>query len=76
MLLSSPLLAKHRILEMEGTEPNIRERTKQQDGNQEADNALLMSSKPLHRFVRREPRTLGVTHQTIQGHNIRAGAHL
>ncbi|KAG7230279.1 hypothetical protein INR49_024383, partial [Caranx melampygus] len=46
-------------LEMETTEPTIRERTKQQDGNQEADNAVLMSSKPLHRFVRREPRTLG-----------------
>lgn len=45
---------------MEGTEPTIRERTKQQDGNPKADNALLMSSKPLHRFVRREPRTLGI----------------
>lgn len=39
------------------------------DANQEADHGVLMSSKPLHRFVQREPRSLGVTHQTIQGHS-------
>uniref|UniRef100_G3Q1M4 Uncharacterized protein n=1 Tax=Gasterosteus aculeatus aculeatus TaxID=481459 RepID=G3Q1M4_GASAC len=31
-----------------------------QDGNQASDPMLLMSSKPLHRFVQREPRSLGI----------------
>ncbi|XP_071313629.1 membrane-spanning 4-domains subfamily A member 15-like [Trachinotus anak] len=43
---------------MEGTEPTTRERTT--DGTQEPDHAVLMSSKPLHRFVQREPRSLGI----------------
>lgn len=30
------------------------------DANQEADHGVLMSSKPLHRFVQREPRSLGI----------------
>lgn len=29
-------------------------------GTQEVDQKLLMSGKPLHRFVKREPKSLGV----------------
>ncbi|KAK2849187.1 hypothetical protein Q5P01_009021 [Channa striata] len=42
---------------MEGTEPTTRITT---NGNQEADHMVLMSSKPLHRFVQREPGSLGI----------------
>ncbi|XP_022607366.1 uncharacterized protein LOC111226472 [Seriola dumerili] len=45
---------------MEDTEPTSRETTTGQDGTQEADHAVLMSSKPLHRFIQREPRNLGI----------------
>lgn len=45
---------------MEGTESTTRERTTGKDGNQAADHRLLMSSKPLHRFVQKEPRSLGI----------------
>ncbi|XP_044061323.1 uncharacterized protein LOC122880353 isoform X2 [Siniperca chuatsi] len=30
------------------------------DGDQEVDHKLLMSSKPLHRFVQKEPKCLGI----------------
>lgn len=56
------------LLAMEGTESTARERTTGKDGKQEADQRVLMQSKPLHRFVQKEPRSLGVTHQTVQGH--------
>ncbi|XP_077958301.1 B-lymphocyte antigen CD20-like [Gasterosteus aculeatus] len=36
------------------------DRAEGQDGNQASDPMLLMSSKPLHRFVQREPRSLGI----------------
>ncbi|XP_078025434.1 membrane-spanning 4-domains subfamily A member 4A-like [Epinephelus lanceolatus] len=46
---------------MEGTESKTRERTTTgNDGNQAAVNMELMSGKPLHRFVRNEPRSLGI----------------
>ncbi|GAA6235847.1 membrane-spanning 4-domains subfamily A member 4D-like [Lates japonicus] len=45
---------------MEGTEPATRGRTTAPDGNQGADSSVLMSSKPLHRFVKNEPRSLGI----------------
>ncbi|XP_070769658.1 membrane-spanning 4-domains subfamily A member 4A-like [Enoplosus armatus] len=45
---------------MEGTESTPRERTSGKDGNQEADHKVLMSSKPLHRFIQREPKSLGI----------------
>ncbi|XP_038555213.1 membrane-spanning 4-domains subfamily A member 4D-like [Micropterus salmoides] len=45
---------------MEGSESTPRERTTGQAGNQEADLKPLMSSKPLHRFIRKEPRILGI----------------
>ncbi|XP_027134935.1 uncharacterized protein LOC113744006 [Larimichthys crocea] len=45
---------------MEGTESTTRGRTTARDRNQEADQSVLMYSKPLHRFVQREPRTLGI----------------
>ncbi|XP_049898143.1 uncharacterized protein LOC126388858 [Epinephelus moara] len=49
------------LLAMEGTESTTRERTTTgNDGNQAAVNMELMSGKPLHRFVRNEPRSLGI----------------
>ncbi|XP_061581169.1 membrane-spanning 4-domains subfamily A member 4D-like [Cololabis saira] len=43
---------------MEGTETTA---TSQIDGNQEEDNLMvLMSGKPLHRFVQKEPRNIGI----------------
>nr|XP_020480101.1 uncharacterized protein LOC109974308 [Monopterus albus] len=45
---------------MEGTEQTIRERTTERDGTQEADHRVLLTSKPLHRFVQREPKSLGI----------------
>ncbi|AWP12131.1 Hypothetical protein SMAX5B_008831 [Scophthalmus maximus] len=45
---------------MEGTEPTTRVGTTGKHGIQEADSRELMSSKPLHRFVKREPRCLGI----------------
>ncbi|XP_062281163.1 membrane-spanning 4-domains subfamily A member 4D-like isoform X2 [Scomber scombrus] len=45
---------------MEDTESTTTDRTTGKDGNQEADHRVLMSSKPLHRFVQREPRSLGI----------------
>ncbi|KAM4555015.1 uncharacterized protein PAE49_014208 [Odontesthes bonariensis] len=45
---------------MEDTQSTTRERTTGNDGNREADNTMLMNSKPLHRFVQREPRSLGI----------------
>ncbi|XP_078025433.1 uncharacterized protein LOC117260554 isoform X2 [Epinephelus lanceolatus] len=46
---------------MEGTESTTRERTTTGNvGNQAAVNMELMSGKPLHRFVRNEPRSLGI----------------
>ncbi|KAM3867212.1 uncharacterized protein ACN63O_008957 [Diretmus argenteus] len=42
-------------------EPTAEERTRGTDGNQETDSSMvLMGSKPLHRFIRGEPRCLGV----------------
>lgn len=52
------------VLAMEGTESTTRESTAQKIGNQEVDQMVLMSSKPLHRFVQKEPRSLGVTQQS------------
>lgn len=46
---------------MESTESTTRERaTAGKDGTEEADQKVLMSAKPLHRFVQKEPRTLGI----------------
>ncbi|XP_037635590.1 uncharacterized protein LOC119494047 [Sebastes umbrosus] len=45
---------------MEGTESTARERTTGKDGNQTTDQKLLNTSKPLHRFVQREPKSLGI----------------
>uniref|UniRef100_UPI003AADA105 uncharacterized protein n=1 Tax=Centroberyx gerrardi TaxID=166262 RepID=UPI003AADA105 len=45
---------------MEDTEPTARGRTRGKDGTQETDNVVLLSSKPLHRFIRGEPQILGV----------------
>ncbi|XP_013863541.1 membrane-spanning 4-domains subfamily A member 4D [Austrofundulus limnaeus] len=44
---------------MEDTEPTTRPKTAGGDGNQ-VTNDTLMSGKPLHRFVQREPRCLGI----------------
>ncbi|XP_019934364.1 uncharacterized protein [Paralichthys olivaceus] len=45
---------------MEGTGPTTRATATGRDGNQEVDQKLLMTSKPLHRFIQREPRCLGI----------------
>ncbi|XP_071373471.1 membrane-spanning 4-domains subfamily A member 4D-like [Centroberyx affinis] len=45
---------------MEDTEPTARGTTRGKDGTQEMDNTVLLSSKPLHRFIRGEPQILGV----------------
>ncbi|KAM9849457.1 uncharacterized protein ACBR49_006762 [Aulostomus maculatus] len=45
---------------MDDSESTIRERTRGHVGNQEANNMLLMNSKPLHRFVQKEPRSIGI----------------
>ncbi|KAM7417728.1 hypothetical protein PAMA_017393 [Pampus argenteus] len=46
---------------MEGTgSPTARERTTERNMNQEADNRVVMSSKPLHRFIQKEPKSLGI----------------
>ncbi|KAG7518705.1 membrane-spanning 4-domains subfamily A member 4D-like [Solea senegalensis] len=47
-------------LEMEGAEPTAKQRTTGLDENQETNNTVVMSSKPLHRFVQKEPRSLGI----------------
>lgn len=47
-------------LAMEDAESTTRLRTAGSDGNPETNNTLL-SGKPLHRFVQREPRCIGVT---------------
>eukprot|EP00064_Thunnus_orientalis_P014288 superscaffoldBa00002464_g14330 len=48
------------FLAVEDTESTTSKRKKGMDANQEADHGVLMSSKPLHRFVQREPRSLGI----------------
>ncbi|KAM6952238.1 B-lymphocyte antigen CD20-like [Lycodopsis pacificus] len=45
---------------MEETESTTQDRTTGQDGSHAADHTLLMSSKPLHRFIQKEPKTLGI----------------
>ncbi|XP_056295006.1 membrane-spanning 4-domains subfamily A member 4D-like isoform X3 [Pseudoliparis swirei] len=45
---------------MEETESTTIERTTGQDGHQAADHMLSKSSKPLHRFVQKGPRILGI----------------
>ncbi|XP_069027956.1 membrane-spanning 4-domains subfamily A member 4A-like [Embiotoca jacksoni] len=45
---------------MEGAESIARERTTEKDGDQEVEHKVVMSSKPLHRFVQKEPRSLGI----------------
>lgn len=52
------------LLKMEGTQTTTREEgTTERNGDQGTSSNVPMSSKPLHRFVRKEPRSLGVTHQ-------------
>ncbi|KAM7389704.1 hypothetical protein PAMP_023667 [Pampus punctatissimus] len=46
---------------MEGTgSPTAGERTTERDMNQEANHRAVMSSKPLHRFIQKEPKSLGI----------------
>ncbi|XP_074530487.1 uncharacterized protein LOC141793598 [Halichoeres trimaculatus] len=47
------------MLTMESVEPTLRERTSVKDENQSVDESVL-SSKPLHRFVKTQPRALGI----------------
>ncbi|MED6273539.1 hypothetical protein CHARACLAT_007453 [Characodon lateralis] len=46
-------------LAMEETESTAVDRTTVADENQKTEN-ILMSSKPLHRFVQKQPRSLGI----------------
>ncbi|KAL3972951.1 guanylate cyclase activator 1 [Sarotherodon galilaeus] len=49
------------FLEMEGTQTTTREEgTTERNGDQGTSSNVPMSSKPLHRFVRKEPRSLGI----------------
>ncbi|XP_070818984.1 membrane-spanning 4-domains subfamily A member 4A-like [Chaetodon trifascialis] len=45
---------------MEDTESTAPERTTGRNGDQGGDQKLLMSSKPLHRFIQKEPKSLGI----------------
>ncbi|XP_068450333.1 membrane-spanning 4-domains subfamily A member 15-like [Clinocottus analis] len=45
---------------MEETESTTRERTTGPDGHHAPDPMLSMSSKPLHRFIQNEPKSLGI----------------
>ncbi|XP_028271311.1 uncharacterized protein LOC114442173 [Parambassis ranga] len=45
---------------METTESTTRDRTTGKHENKEADQQVLLSSKPLHRFVQRGPRNFGI----------------
>ncbi|XP_076595358.1 uncharacterized protein LOC143325875 [Chaetodon auriga] len=45
---------------MEDTESTAPERTTGRNGGQGGDQNLLMSSKPLHRFIQKEPKSLGI----------------
>ncbi|KAM4732806.1 uncharacterized protein FYW61_008452 [Anableps anableps] len=45
---------------MEETKSTAVERTTGEDENQKTNEMLVMSSKPLHRFVQRQPRSFGV----------------
>lgn len=57
------------FLTMEDTEPTAGQNTRGKDGNQEVDRSLvLMGTKPLHRFIRGEPRCLGVRTYTMHCH--------
>lgn len=52
---------------MEDTESTAgQERTTETNGDQGTYSNVLMSNKPLHRFVQREPRSLGVTRHISQ----------
>lgn len=45
---------------MEGTGSTTRQRATREAENQEGDNTVSVSTKPLHRFVQKEPRKLGI----------------
>uniref|UniRef100_A0A672YW49 Uncharacterized LOC115427470 n=1 Tax=Sphaeramia orbicularis TaxID=375764 RepID=A0A672YW49_9TELE len=45
---------------MEDTGSTAKAKTTAEDGNQQISDKLLKSTKPLHRFVRNEPRSLGI----------------
>ncbi|KAM4622197.1 membrane-spanning 4-domains subfamily A member 4A isoform 3-T3 [Polymixia lowei] len=47
------------FLTMEDTESTAGERTRGKEGNEKMD-MIVIGSKPLHRFIRGEPRTLGI----------------
>ncbi|XP_041645981.1 membrane-spanning 4-domains subfamily A member 4D-like [Cheilinus undulatus] len=61
---------------MEGTESTSRERTAGGDGKQDVDSMVLLSNKPLHRFVRKEPRSFGIVLVIFGCAEILMGFHL
>ncbi|XP_034453665.1 uncharacterized protein LOC117769131 isoform X1 [Hippoglossus hippoglossus] len=64
------------LLAMEGPEPTTRATATGQDGNQAADQKVLMTSKPLHRFIRKEPKALGIVILIFGCAEILMGFHL
>ncbi|XP_029020429.1 uncharacterized protein LOC114864007 [Betta splendens] len=61
---------------MEGAEPAAGGATTGRRGDPGADDAVLMSSKPLHRFVQREPGSLGIVLVVCGCAEILMGFHL
>ncbi|XP_035017795.2 uncharacterized protein LOC118112536 isoform X2 [Hippoglossus stenolepis] len=72
----SPDTAYIVLLAMEGPEPTTRATATGQDGNQAADQKVLMTSKPLHRFIRKEPKALGIVILIFGCAEILMGFHL
>ncbi|XP_041653372.1 membrane-spanning 4-domains subfamily A member 4D-like [Cheilinus undulatus] len=61
---------------MEGIESTTRERTTGKDENQGVDSKVLGGNKPLHRFVQKEPRSLGIVILIFGCAEILMGFHL
>ncbi|XP_026213619.1 uncharacterized protein LOC113160532 [Anabas testudineus] len=61
---------------MEAAELATRGLTMGRHGNHEVDNMVLMSSKPLHRFVQREPKALGIVIVVFGCAELLMGFHL
>ncbi|CAN9514954.1 unnamed protein product [Ophioblennius macclurei] len=61
---------------MEDTESTTRKRETVKDGGQETTTTTLMSHKPLHRFLQREPRSLGIVILIVGCAELLMGFHL
>ncbi|XP_068181002.1 membrane-spanning 4-domains subfamily A member 4D-like [Antennarius striatus] len=61
---------------MEGHETTTKECAAGKHGSQEMDQTVLMSGKPLHRFIQREPRSLGIVILIFGCAELLMGIHL